>query len=82
MARPIISGKEEINTMPNKYGVRIYPMPNSNVILIKQTVKSTGSLRYIVDTLQDGTHREAHISVDDTVGIADAVRRALRGKLK
>ena len=67
--------------MSNKYGVRIYPMPDSNVILIKQTIKTAESPRYIVDTRKDGTHREAHISVDDTVGIADAVRRALRGKL-
>jgi len=67
--------------MPNKYGVRIYALPDSDVILIKQTVKRPESLRYIVDSLEDGTHREAHINVDDTVGIADAVRQALRGEL-
>lgn len=64
----------------NKYGVRIYPL-NPEVILIKQTVKRPGSPRYVVDTWQDGTHREAHISQDDSEGIADAVRSALRGKL-
>jgi len=68
--------------MPNKYGVRIYAMPNSDVILIKQTVKRPESPRYVIDTLEDGTHREAHKSVDDTAGIADAVRRALRRELQ
>ena len=68
--------------MPNKCGVRIYPIADSDVIRIKQTVKKPESPRYVVDTLEDGEHREAHISVDDTAGIADAVRRALRGKLK
>ena len=68
--------------MPNKYGVRIYAMPDSDVILIKQTVKRSESLRYVVDALEDGAHREAHINVDDTAGIADAVRRALRGGLR
>jgi len=68
--------------MPNKYGVRIYDMPDSNVILIKQTVKRPESPRYVIDTLEDGTHREAHIRVSGTAGIADAVRRALRGELR
>ena len=68
--------------MPNKYGVRIYPLPNSDVIIIKQTVKKLGSLRYVVDTLEDGEQREKHISIDNTAGVADAVRLALRGKLK
>ena len=68
--------------VPNKYGVRIYDMPDSNVILVKQTVKRPESPRYVVDTLEDGTHREAHIRVDDTTSIADAVRRALRGELR
>jgi len=68
--------------MPNKYGVRIYAMPDSDVILIKQTVKRSESPRYVVDALEDGAHREAHINVDDTAGIADAVRRALRGGLR
>jgi len=67
--------------MPNKYGVRIYALPDSDVILIKQTVKRPQSLRYVVDALEDGTHRETHINVDDTTGIADAVRQALRGEL-
>ena len=68
--------------MPNKYGVRIYALPDSDIILIKQTVKRPESLRYVVDTLEDGTHREAHINVDDTAGIADTVRQALRGELR
>ena len=67
--------------MPNKYGVRIYALPDSDVILIKQTVKRPESLRYVVDALEDGTHQEAHINVDNTTGIADAVRHALRGEL-
>ena len=68
--------------MLNKYGVRIYPIADSDVIRIKQTVKRPESPRYVVDTLEDGTHREKHISVDDLAGIADAVRRALRGELR
>jgi hypothetical protein len=68
--------------MPNKYGVRIYPVPDSDRILIKQTVRRPESPRYVIDTLLDGTHRENHISVDDTAGIADAVRRALKGELE
>jgi len=68
--------------IPNKYGVRIYALPDSDVILIKRTVERPESLRYVVDALEDGTHREAHINVDDTVGIADAVRQALRGELR
>ena len=55
--------------MPSKYGVRIYAMPDSDIILIKQTVKRPESLRYVVDALvEGGTHREAHINVDDTAG--------------
>ena len=68
--------------MPNKYGVRIYAMPDSDVILIKQTIKRPESPRYVVDVLEDGLHREAHIAVDDTAGIADAVRHALKGELR
>ena len=68
--------------MPNRYGVRIYPIPESDRIRIKQTVYSPESRRYVVDTTEDGEHREAHINVDNTAGIADAVRRALRGELE
>ncbi|MBA7632140.1 hypothetical protein ES703_39683 [subsurface metagenome] len=64
----------------NKYGVRIY-LVDSEKILIKQTVKKPASPRYVVDTLQDGTHREAHIPWNETESIADAVRSALKGKL-
>ena len=65
--------------MTDKFGVRIYKMPDSEVLLIKQTVKKAG--RYVIDTLKDGTHREIHVSLDDTVSIADAIRKAMRGKL-
>ncbi|MFC1977632.1 hypothetical protein ACFLWS_05150 [Chloroflexota bacterium] len=65
-----------------KYGVRIYPIPDSDRIRIKQTVYSSKGRRYVVDTTEDGEHREAHINVDNTAGIADAVRRALRGELE
>jgi len=67
--------------MPNKYGVRIYAMPDSDTIVIKQTVKRPESPRYVIDTLEDGTHREKHTSVHDSASIADAVRAALRGQL-
>jgi len=68
--------------MPKKYGVRIYPIPDTDRIRIKQTVYSPKSQRYTVDTTENGEHREAHIHLDDTAGIADAVRRALRGELE
>lgn len=64
----------------NRYGVRIYPL-DAEVILVKQTVKRAGSARYVVDTLPDGTHVEAHIKKSNSTGIADAVLRALGGKL-
>lgn len=63
-----------------KFGVRIYPI-SAEVILVKQTVKKPGSGRYVVDTLPDGTHREAHIRFDDSKSIAGAVRAALTGTL-
>lgn len=63
------------------YGVRIYRL-NPDYLLIKQTVKKTGSPRYIVDILPDGTHREKHIDINDDKGIADAVRHAIEGKLR
>ena len=63
-----------------KYGVRIYPL-DGKVILIKQTTKKESSGIYVVDTMPDGEHREAHVSLDDDKGIADAVRIALRGGL-
>ncbi len=65
----------------NKYGVRIYAMPDSDVILIKQTIKRPGCPRYVIDTLEDEMHREKHIGIDDSAGIADTVRAALKGKL-
>jgi len=68
--------------MPNKYGVRIYPISNSDIIRVKQTIRRPESPRYVVDTMEDGEHREVHINVHDTAGIADAVRRALRGELE
>lgn len=63
-----------------KYGVRIYPL-DDKVILIKQTVKREGSGVYVVDTMDGGEHREAHVSIDNDRDIADAVRTALRGGL-
>ena len=67
--------------MSNKYGVRIYPL-DSKVILIKQTVKKEGEPTYVVDTMSDGNHREAHVNIDDDREIAEAVRAALKGNLK
>jgi hypothetical protein len=65
----------------NKYGVRIYPL-DSKVILVKQTVKKEGSPTYVVDTTSESEHREAHIKIDDNQEIAEAVRAALRGRLR
>ncbi len=68
--------------MPKKYGVRIYPILDTDRIRIKQTVYSSKSKSYTVDTMEDGEHREKHVNLHATVGIADAVRQALGGKLK
>lgn len=65
----------------HKYGVRIYSL-DSEVMLLKQTVKKPGLPRYVIDTFSDGTHREVHIPQGDTEGIADAVRQALKGELR
>jgi len=81
-ARELERVERRLSVMLNKYGVRIYPIPDSDRIRIKQTVRRPGSRRYVIDTMEDGEHREAHIDVGDTAGIADAVRRALRGELE
>lgn len=54
---------------------------NPEYILVKQTVKETGSSTYKVDTLPDGTQRQKHIDINDDISIADAIRHALVGKL-
>ncbi len=65
----------------NKYGVRIYPpFPDSKTIIILQTIKRPGSLRYVINVREDGKH-QTHTSVDDTATIADTVQRYLRGEL-
>lgn len=65
----------------DKYGVRIYPL-DSEVILVKQTVKRQGSPVYVVDTTPGGDHREAHVEITNDRDIAEAVRAALTGKLR
>ena len=65
----------------DKYGVRIYPL-DSEIILVKQTVKKEGSPTYVVDTTSAGDHREAHVNTDDDQEVAQAVRAALKGRLK
>ena len=67
--------------MANKYGVRIYPVMDSDLIIIRQTVKRPGSLRYVIDTRADGMYRQTFRDVNDSESIADAVRLALRGEL-
>ena len=62
------------------YGVRIYKM-NPDQILIKQTVKKSGSPRYTIDTYSDSSQRQKHIDINDDKSIADAVRFSLEGKL-
>ncbi len=66
--------------MNNKYGVRIYPL-DGRVILVKQTVKKVGSPRYVVDTMVNGDHREAHVDINNDHNIAEAIRTALNGGL-
>jgi len=67
--------------MNYKYGARIYPL-DLEVILIKQTIKKPGSSNYVIDRLEDGRHREKHVTWEDSLDIADAVRRALRAELQ
>ena len=62
------------------YGVRIYPV-NPEYLLIKQTVKKTGSKTYAIDHNSDGSQKEKHIAINDDISIANAVRHALTGKL-
>ena len=66
----------------NKYGVRIYPpFPDSNTIIILQTIKKPGSPRYVINVRKDSLN-ETHMSIDDAAGIAEVVQRYLRGELK
>ncbi|MGD9116194.1 MAG: hypothetical protein PVJ61_03330 [Dehalococcoidia bacterium] len=66
----------------NKYGVRIYPpFPDSDTIIILQTIKRPGSPRYVINARKDSLN-ETHMSIDDAAGIAEVVQRYLRGELK
>jgi hypothetical protein len=67
--------------MSNKYGVRIYPL-DSKVILVKQTVRKLNAPNYVIDTMPNGDHREAHVDINDDKEIAHAIRTALNGGLK
>ncbi len=68
--------------MPNKYGVRIYPpFPDSDKILILQTIKRPESPRYVINLREDGKH-QTHTSVNDIATIADTVQRYLKGELQ
>ena len=50
--------------------------------LSSRPVKKVGSPSYVVDTTADGDHREAHVDIDDDRQIAEAIRTALKGRLK
>jgi hypothetical protein len=65
----------------DKFGVRIYPL-QGKVILVKQTVKKNGASDYVIDTMANGDHREAHVNINNDKDIAEAVRQALKGILK
>jgi hypothetical protein len=67
--------------MANKYGVRIYPVPDSDQIIIRQTIRRPDSPRYVIDIREDGMYRQTFQSVNDTESVMDAVRQALRGEL-
>jgi len=68
--------------MPNKYGVRIYPpYPDSDKILILQTIKKAESPRYVINQREDGKH-QTFASVNDIATIANTVQRYLKGELK
>ena len=66
------------------YGARVYRMDQDR-ILVKQTIKKenriTSSERYVIDTLNDGAHKESHVDINDDKAIADGIRRALDGQL-
>lgn len=78
---PVVLKQIKEGRKMDKYGVRVYPL-DSDIILVKQTVKRAGSPTYVVDTTPDGEHREAHVRINNDREIAEAVRAALRGKLK
>ena len=62
------------------HGARVYSF-DDGVILVKQTLKRTGTSRYVIDTLADGTHRERHLDPGDDLALGAAVRLAVSGKL-
>jgi len=68
--------------MANRYGVRIYPVPDSDQIMIRQTVKRPDSPCYVIDTREDGRYRQTFRNVNDTASVIDAIRQALKGKLR
>jgi len=61
-------------------GAKLY-FSDDGVVLVKQTVKSEKSGRYVVDTLNDGTRPERHIDRDDDGSLARAIRAAGSGEL-
>lgn len=68
--------------MLNKYGVRIYPpYPDSEKILILQTIKRSGSPRYVINLRGDGKH-QTFANVNDIATIANTVQQYLKGELK
>ena len=62
------------------YGAKVYGMKGSDSIVIQQTVK-IGSKEYKIDRNPDTSPIKKIVSKNDEKGIADAIRRALTGKL-
>jgi len=63
------------NSKPLKYGARVYLLP-SRKLLVKQTTLRGKPPEYVIDE-----HKEEHVSVSDDTAIADAIRRAVLGRL-
>ncbi len=62
------------------HGARVYFYDDS-VILVKQTVKSSKTGTYVIDTTADGSHKERHVDPGNDKALAEAIRLAGEGKL-
>jgi hypothetical protein len=58
-----------------KFGARVYLLP-SKKLLVKQTTLRGEPPEYVIDE-----HKEQHVSVNNDVAIADAIRKAVSGEL-
>ena len=63
-----------------RHGARVH-FYTDGVILVKQTVKSLKTDRFVLDTHPDRTQRTRHIDPGDDTALCHAIRLAGQGKL-